>query len=360
MAEIYELPKNFDINIYKEFNEDLKYFDKDELINHYLKYGKLENRIYSINLPNNFDINIYKEFNPDLNSLNNNELINHFIKYGKNEKRIYKNKIIKVIPNLELLISISLLKTYYLDKINFIDNILWINLNKSIDRRNYMELILNNINILNNRIESIDGNNLNDIKLSNINIKKELSKYEIACCLSHIKAINYLNNLFGNYFMICEDDISIENLYYFKKNKLENIISEAPQFDILLLYKTYPEEIENLYVKWSDYYKNGLDKTIYGAVCYIISRSGINKICNYVKYFNNNDKDKFEFNSIYNKEFDLADIFLFNDLETIVYKYNFINTNNDNDSLIHNEHLDFHKICNEKQLSIIIRDKDLI
>ena len=107
MAEIYELPKNFDINIYKEFNEDLKYFDKDELINHYLKYGKLENRIYSINLPNNFDINIYKEFNPDLNSLNNNELINHFIKYGKNEKRIYKNKIIKVIPNLELLISIS-------------------------------------------------------------------------------------------------------------------------------------------------------------------------------------------------------------------------------------------------------------
>jgi hypothetical protein len=223
-----------------------------------------------------------------------------------------------------------------------------------------MELILNNINILNHRIEAIDGNNLNSIKLNNINKKKEMSKYEIACCLSHIKAINYLNNLSGNYFMICEDDISIENLYYFKKNKLENIICEAPQFDILLLYKTYPEEIDHLYTNWSDYYKNGLDKTIYGAVCYIISRRGINKICNYVKYFNNNNKDNFEFNSKYNKEFDLADIFLFNNLETFVYKYNFINTNNDNDSLIHNDHLDFHKICNQKQLNIIIRDKDLL
>jgi GR25 family glycosyltransferase involved in LPS biosynthesis len=223
-----------------------------------------------------------------------------------------------------------------------------------------MELILNNINILNHRIEAIDGNNLNSIKLNNINKKKEMSKYEIACCLSHIKAINYLNNLSGNYFMICEDDISIENLYYFKKNKVENIILGAPQFDILLLYKTYPEEIDHLYTNWSDYYKNGLDKTIYGAVCYIISRRGINKICNYVKYFNNNNKDNFEFNSKYNKEFDLADIFLFNNLETFVYKYNFINTNNDNDSLIHNDHLDFHKICNQKQLNIIIRDKDLL
>jgi GR25 family glycosyltransferase involved in LPS biosynthesis len=287
------------------------------------------------------------------------DLLYHFAKYGKNEQRMYTNKIIKIKPQLELSIPEVLLQKYYLNKINFIDKIIWINLNKSTDRRNYMELILHNINIQNHRIEAIDGNNLDNVKLNNINMIKKLSNYEIACCLSHIKSINYLNSIDGDYFMICEDDIAINNLYYFNKKTLKDIIFEAPNFDILLLYKTYSEEVDNLYVRWKDYY-NELDKTIYGTVCYIISRSGINKIYNYVKYFNNDNNNIFEFNNEYNKEFNLADIYLYNNLETIVYKYNFINTNNENDSLIHNEHLDFHKICNEKQLDIIIRDKDLL
>ena len=280
-------PKNFNIHTYKELNDDLNNFTDNELIQHYLEHGIKENRIYCINLPNDFNIDIYRKLNSDLNHLSDNELKYHFIKYGNNENRIYSNKIIKTSPNLELLISDILLKKYYLNKINFIDHIIWINLNKSIDRKNYMELIFNNINIPNKRIEAIDGNNLDNITLNNINIKKNISNCEIACCLSHIKSINYLNTLPGNYFMICEDDIAIDNLYYFNKKTLKDIVSEAPNFDILLLYKTYSDEINNLYVKWSDYYKNGLDKTIYGAVCYIITRTGIHKICNYVKYFNN-------------------------------------------------------------------------
>ena len=354
------LPENFNINIYKEFNNDLNNLSDNELIQHYLEYGIKENRIYSINLEDDFNIDIYKKLNIDLNYLSDSELKYHFIKYGKNENRIYTNKVIKTKPTLELLISDILLKKYYLNKINFIDHIVWINLNKCIDRKNYMKLILNNINIPNSRIEAIDGNQLYNIILNNINIKKKISNCEIACCLSHIKAVNYLNTIPGKYFMICEDDISIDNLYYFNKKTLKDIILESPNFDILLLYKTYSDEINNLYVKWIDYYKNGLNKVIYGAVCYIISREGINKICNYVKYFNTNDYNIFEFNSKSNKEFDLADIYLFNNLETIVYKYNFINTNNDNDSLIHNEHLNFHKISSEKQLNIIIRDQNLL
>ena len=351
--------KNFDINIYREFNKDLKDFNDQELITHFLKYGKSENRIYYLNLPIDFNIDFYKNLNQDLNFLNDIDLLYHFVQYGKNEQRMYTNKIIKIKPQLELSIPEVLLQKYYLNKIDFIDKIIWINLNKSVDRRNYMELILHNINIHNHRIEAIDGNNLDNVKLNNINIIKNLSNYEIACCLSHIKSINYLNSAYGNYFMICEDDMAINNLYYFNKKTLKDIICEAPNFDILLLYKTYSEEVDNLYSNWKDYY-NSYDKTIYGAVCYIISRSGINKICNYVKYSNNNNNDIFEFNNENIKEFDLADIYLFNNIETIVYKYNFINKNNDNDSLIHNEHLYFHKLCDEKQLNIIIRDKDLL
>ena len=50
---------------------------------------------------------------------------------------------------------------YY--KINFVDHICWINMDKSIQRKIHMEDILKNINIPNTRIQAIDGKN-EDVK----------------------------------------------------------------------------------------------------------------------------------------------------------------------------------------------------
>jgi hypothetical protein len=84
----YNLSKNFNTNIYKLLNNDLKDFNDEELINHYLKYGINENRVYS--LPENFNTSIYKLLNNDLKNLNDEELIYHYLIYGINENRCYK------------------------------------------------------------------------------------------------------------------------------------------------------------------------------------------------------------------------------------------------------------------------------
>ena len=127
--------------------------------------------------------------------------------------------------------------------------------------------------------------------------------------------------------------------------------------------------MNNTYEKWNDYYKNKI--TIWSAVCYIISRNGINKLNNYIRYNdidnnidnndidNNNIDENDKFIIINNKIIDNTEIFLYNNLETYVYKYNFISTNI-NDSTIHNDHLNYHKRCNDKQFDVILKNKEYL
>jgi GR25 family glycosyltransferase involved in LPS biosynthesis/mannosyltransferase OCH1-like enzyme len=232
-------------------------------------------------------------------------------------------------------------------KINFINGIVWINLDRSIDRKEYMEKILLNINIPSYRISGIDGKDEEYKDLfKNILYERDLTSYETACTLSHLKAINYLNNLEGDYFMVCEDDITFENIILINKD-LNNIIKKCPDFDLLLINKTHHEDLLNEYSDWNYYYNN--KKHIASTVCYIISRNGINKTINNAKYIN--DKD---FILNYNiKKISCADIYLYINMNTYVYRYNFISTLNES-STIHDDHLDWHKKITDMQLDIII------
>ena len=235
--------------------------------------------------------------------------------------------------------SISLNEIY--NKINFIDYIVWINLDRSQKRKSDMEELLKNININNTRISAIDGriDNLTNYK----NLAKSMSNYEIACTLSHIKAINYLSNINGNYFLVVEDDISLENLKYFSKD-LKNIILNAPSFDILLINTTH----DRSFINYNEY-KNWSGEC--STVAYIISRSGINKIVS-IAQFNNN-------NFIINKSLSCADIFIYKYVNTYVYKYNFIASKNE-DSEIHSDHLSWHKECSKIALNDILYNLDKI
>jgi GR25 family glycosyltransferase involved in LPS biosynthesis len=221
------------------------------------------------------------------------------------------------------------------NNINKVDKMLWINLERSQTRKIYMENILSSINIDNQRINAIDGNEMKDF-----NYTHNISNSEIGCLLSHIKAISSLKDINGDYFMICEDDIVLNNSKLFDKT-LEDIIKEAPPFDILLLQKITFQIVNDKYIKWSD--------SIYGTSCYIITKEGRDKLLNEIANYYD---DKI---NIY-KTVEEADKFIYRHLNTLVYKYNFITTKDDQDSTIHNSHMEFHKESNFNELYKIIDD----
>lgn len=258
----------------------------------------------------------------------NNEIIN----YNKKHLNDFINKDDK---NLDKELN---------NKINFIDHIVWINLDRSKDRKIHMENILKDLIISNTRIDAIDGNRDDVFNMINP-IETDRTKSEIACTLSHIKAINYLKNMKGNYFLVCEDDISFENITLIDSN-LEKIIKESPPFDILLINKIYTNNLDNLYTDWNEEASKGI--MIWSTASYIISRKGIENICNKVSY--NNNIFNFNINYIH-----VADLFLYKLSETYVYKYNFISTINKS-SNIHENQLDYHIRNCEFQLNVIQKD----
>jgi hypothetical protein len=88
---IFDIPKNFNWKTYLKLNPDLKFSKKAEALKHYIKFGKLENRIYEINLPDDFNWETYLFLNPDVlkTCKDKYSAINHYIKFGLNEKREY-------------------------------------------------------------------------------------------------------------------------------------------------------------------------------------------------------------------------------------------------------------------------------
>jgi hypothetical protein len=91
----------------------------------------------------------------------------------------------------------------YYNKLNGISYILWINLDKSTDRKEAMKNQLKNINIPNIRISAIDATKYTDHQqLINLKNNRNLRLPEVGCLLSHLKAINMAHQLDGEYFLI--------------------------------------------------------------------------------------------------------------------------------------------------------------
>ena len=93
-----ELPKDFNYEVYNKFNKDLSHLSKEEAINHFIHYGKSENRRYSI-IPKEFDYKIYLELNPDVACSTEKDSIQHYIDFGYAEERPYKIEQVKEDQN---------------------------------------------------------------------------------------------------------------------------------------------------------------------------------------------------------------------------------------------------------------------
>jgi len=245
-------------------------------------------------------------------------------------------------------------KPRYNNKIKKIKAIVWINLDRSPERRKYMEDILSNIDIPNYRIPAVDGRNQNIRNMiGNCPLeKKNITNYEIACTLSHIKAINFLKNIKGKYFLICEDDVSFSNTNLFDES-LKTIIENSPPFDILMLNKTYIGYLHNLYNPWLDYFFKHDDNMLGSTVSYIISREGIDKITEFAQY--NFISDSF---TLKKYEINVADIYLYKNTITYAYKYNYLGTKTNQESTIHGSNdVSEHERSNIHQLKILMKEK---
>jgi GR25 family glycosyltransferase involved in LPS biosynthesis len=182
------------------------------------------------------------------------------------------------------------------NKINNKIPIYWINLERSIDRKNNFENQLEKYNIANHRrINGIDGKN---IDLRNYNIIDNLTKYELGCTLSHLKAIKeaYDNN--EKYVLVMEDDCNFEYIEH-QKYSIDELIQmmnkDYPDWDILQLATIdFPDKNIEL-SKENNYISKGFR---YSTACYLINTDGINKLVN--------------LNGIYRE----ADYYLYNNVNT--------------------------------------------
>jgi len=235
----------------------------------------------------------------------------------------------------------------------------WINIDKSLDRRLFMEEQFKQKNIDNQRISAITPEKLQDILedkppfycgnecclYNNCND----CKYEYSCTCSHLDAIKEGYKSGAEYFIVCEDDI-----YFPFKLDFDKMIGILPKdFDIVQMMVLDADGNRILY---DDYHKNrkvlfiGFDpsKRLFSTGMYLISRNGAKKLLNRCI---NKKTLKYDFREI--KTIKQADFFLYMNVNTYTSTFPFCYPTLIFISEIHPNHYILHKNSVEKILSII-------
>jgi GR25 family glycosyltransferase involved in LPS biosynthesis len=227
-----------------------------------------------------------------------------------------------------------------------VDHLLWINLGRATERKREMEEILGLFPSLpRTRIEAVDAQCAlpwaNDS-----DIDDRASKYEIACCLSHLKAMDCAFNLEGEHFLILEDDISLRFFpFHSLKDTLEKIMERAPDdWEVISLSAVYVSKLGREYTDWNKSFDDGFH--IAGTAAYLINRSALTKIRRLFEirdgqYFVRKADDQ----KVWPRENDrwfVADFFIYSNLKSYVYRNKIFVTRN-NGSYIHEDHVEWHK-----------------
>ena len=208
----------------------------------------------------------------------------------------------------------------------------YINLNRATSRKTIMECQYKNLT----RIEAVDGNTLAD--------NDYLSKYEIACVLSHVKAIQtaYDNGL--DEVLILEDDIYID--YFDKWSKtLESIIASAPlDMECIQFHCINPLNVSRMIKVNRDFIRWNVTNS--SAGCYYLNRKGMSRILSLdieKSLLNTVFMEDTNKNKIYKKEGwpHVSDILLYNYINSYTYTNPLFN-HQVTESFIHPSHLSFH------------------
>ena len=140
-----------------------------------------------------------------------------------------------------------------------LDNIYVVTIKRNLDRQTRMTKLLNKHNLQFSFIEGEDGEQLDPGKLKQVfdanksraRLGHDVTKNEIACSLSHIKALKtFLEDDKQDYALFLEDDISISNI-----ESLETSVKLMPkpkEWDLLYLgYQQMNMKMPlNIHLKW--------------------------------------------------------------------------------------------------------------
>lgn len=371
---------NFTYSLFKYFLDNSSYTIKDISDDHinnitpiYLQYDiNVDNLNYIINkeisdytfgqyfhIINNSEFFTYHNIdNNEIYNLDYNTLFKKITIFNLLIRSIYAIKYIKDIDiNNQIETNIY---EHKFNLINNIDKIYWINLERSDDRKIRMENLLKNINIENERVNAYDGHYENEINKKYFNCIDGNECYPINCnkeyaiLLSHLSCIetfinnnnNNNNEKIYNIGLIYEDDLSFDFIQYWDKD-IKTLIDETPDdWEILMLgYFSLNLEYKDEINKWDNEWS---------ALSYLINGDNIkknNKI-NLLKDENN----KWKCNK---DEIMVADHYIFKHFNTYVSKYPYFTFPNDNDSTLHDDHIQYHKIykiCNYLTLERVVEN----
>lgn len=222
-----------------------------------------------------------------------------------------------------------------------IDVIYWINLDRSIDRRNHMEKIFQDPVFKDSRIErisAVDGKNPNTVYPRLNFMRKQKNDYEYACMLSHLDSIRRFSTTNYDVALIMEDDITLDFKKYWRKSIREIVQNAPPNWEIIQLCYIINGSTTNP-SKFKLYNRN-LQHNCVSAAAYLIKNKAAKKLINDIY---NNGKYNLEHYIIHH-----ADCYIFSKLITYTYKYPYFIYKSNNDSLLHPEDLDHHEISKLK------------
>ena len=280
-------------------------------------------------------------------------IIFNYDKNDKNDKKYEISNMIKFVYYIKLITQEDKNINNLLSNIP----IYVINLKRSKSRYDFMKSQEIKYKIHFNYINAIDGNELtnisngkvkffeNDIKYTNNDSK--VNKYEVACTLSHIKAIMtaYYNN--DEFALICEDDVLFD-LFAINNISLSEIIIHAPKdWEYISLFSMDCKNLDS--IKLYEY-KNYVKDKCWGMQSYIINRRGMKTIIDKIY---NPDKNIFILDiNLCLRNTIVSDGIIPDILNSYYTKQLFITYNNKSEmeSQIHSDHTNWHI---NRSLSII-------
>jgi GR25 family glycosyltransferase involved in LPS biosynthesis len=220
----------------------------------------------------------------------------------------------------------------------------WINIDRCIDRKEFMENQFKQKNIDNFRISAETPETIIDYNIiRNEDSINTTTPQEISCILSHLKAIEQGYNDGDSYFCILEDDLDFANIDF---NKILHYVEEAQnktneKVEILQLYTSGHPVVIQLYnehflkdeviIKRAESYP--------GAVYYLLSREGARKILD--KYLLSKNNYDISYSS-----WTAADNIIYAAVNSFVLTYPVVVTDIAYGSTLHPEHLPNHEYCN--------------
>ena len=240
----------------------------------------------------------------------------------------------------------------------------WINMERSLDRRKFMESQFFKYGIENYRIsaetpETIKAHDYTIIR--NADSMDCTTPEEIACILSHLKAIQqgYDDGCVGDggcddggedaYFCVLEDDITLLNIDFGKIlnyiNKKKEGVGDVADVEVLQLYTSSHPVVIQLYNEC--FLKNGDGGNVIvkrtesypGAVYYLVSRKAARKILD--AYVVSKNKYDLSYSS-----WTAADNIIYAPVSSYVITYPVAITDIAFGSTLHPEHLPNHENCN--------------